>query len=1720
MPTKPFLFTLQQQLPPDAFPWVVAALMHDPLVWEALHSGVGEHALESLGATPTAWHPGALARLALEHAPQQENTPSENPPLPPRTLADAARLALTLQAFRKDNGSWKGLAEFLEGPSTAWRTPLACALSWADDAPALLEAIAALPHGPALALHALLCQPTPPEIQAVRLAEFLRRLPPEPRLSTAWDLQRCRPALARAVAAQITTQPLPAPYDGWQRALHAAATGQPDEAQAALADAWENLRRLSGLLATHQAQLAASQGDLPTALTAWEQAATHLPSHPEVLARRALARHRARHTDEARALLPETPHHPALQVAAAHLLQNSHPETARAYALEALAHLSDLPADLLHTLAETLTALGESAAAARAALRLAAAHPADVQALDLAAETALQAQHPAEAAEAAFLAHRLAPTTARLRRLAEAQEAAGLLHEALQNHRLLAEDPEATPEDHLALASLALRADQPEEARRAAETVLEHAPEHPQALTIVGKVLAQEGHLEAARRHLEEAIAHHPTDASPYLALADVVAQTEGEAAVLDVLQTATHALPHDAEIHYRLGQYLLSQNRPGHARTVLETAHHLAPQRADIAATLAATYLALGEPTAARDLLHRYHRDTPTPKTARLLAQAHLAADDPHAAAALLAPFSQQPDATPHDLYLYAQALLAAQTDPERAAHALQLALSRLPQETTVPEDALLRADILTALAQAHRQQQNLDEALEAYRQALQALPGEHPHRQRAIAIGLAETALRLRRAEIGLAAIEDALQHGPTPRLRQLQAEAYRQLNFRDQAIDAGSDALRLSRHDPEIAHWYARLLLDLGEAPRAADVLESNTALQPHNPEIALLLAKIHHALGQAQEAISALQPFLQDLDHTTPAWCAEAGTQLLALGQTEAAVRCLQRATHDKDAPAQWHLALVRALQDQDAFEAATQAALHALKQTEGQHAPEADEGETEARIALHLAIVQNDLAQGRPQRAAQALSRALEAYPRAFSLLKAAVGLWRAIGNLPKALQAAEEALVLHPEDLPLRLEALALARVLLQAERAQHLLQASPTVATAEHLAEWLAAQAEAALDQGAEVAAAEAIAQGLEYAPESPHLLALQARLTARRVDLAEGQHLLDAAVEHAPAPTGEALPPTATLTAWAAIADAAAELRRWHIAHLFTDHVTEACPHSPAAALRKARLLTLQAESYHRCRAVEAVAALPDAQVLGATAQEAWQTALETAAQRLGAEATPEGYHQHPALHRWYARGMAAFQGRLNVLLLQTPPAPSDLAAGLDALRRRGMPMQNALPAFQNDPMVQFHHALLLESLPTGDLQIALQAAQHARDQRPQWAAAHFLVARLANRLSDLPTAEEAITAALRLAPDEPCWHALAAAIHTDLRHEEQALHHLQEAVRLEPQHLSHHLALAEAEMARGDLEAAHSALTTALRHHPEHARPHLLLAQVLFRLGRLDEAAQHAETAARAERHAAEPVMLRIQIALAQQAPEIALQHARRWLQSHPFDPEATRYAVNALLALGEAEEALRLLEETLPHAPDDMELNILRAELHRQIGGPKAAVEIWRGLLASRPNVPTLWLGLAEALAASRQLDAARAAGRKALRGMDTLPPESRVRLHMLLGNLAKEAGQLDQALYHFSEAVRLAPKHIEALLKLAQVQSDRREYAAALQTLEAAQRLDPQDSRPYYYAGMIYKAVRDYENAEDMFRKAAQLAPGDFRIRRQLATVSVINLIPS
>jgi tetratricopeptide (TPR) repeat protein len=116
------------------------------------------------------------------------------------------------------------------------------------------------------------------------------------------------------------------------------------------------------------------------------------------------------------------------------------------------------------------------------------------------------------------------------------------------------------------------------------------------------------------------------------------------------------------------------------------------------------------------------------------------------------------------------------------------------------------------------------------------------------------------------------------------------------------------------------------------------------------------------------------------------------------------------------------------------------------------------------------------------------------------------------------------------------------------------------------------------------------------------------------------------------------------------------------------------------------------------------------------------------------------------------------------------------------------------------------------------------------------------------------------------------------------------------------------------------------------------------------------------------------------------------------------------------------------------------------------------------------------------------------------------------------LHGLIGRLLRIVGQLDQAIYHLTEATHLAPHVIEPYLELGRAHQERRQYRQALQIYRQATQIAPDDPRPHFQAGLALKEGKDYRGAESMLRRAATLAPSDVNIRRQLAAIAALNLV--
>jgi tetratricopeptide (TPR) repeat protein len=254
------------------------------------------------------------------------------------------------------------------------------------------------------------------------------------------------------------------------------------------------------------------------------------------------------------------------------------------------------------------------------------------------------------------------------------------------------------------------------------------------------------------------------------------------------------------------------------------------------------------------------------------------------------------------------------------------------------------------------------------------------------------------------------------------------------------------------------------------------------------------------------------------------------------------------------------------------------------------------------------------------------------------------------------------------------------------------------------------------------------------------------------------------------------------------------------------------------------------------------------------------------------------------------------------------------------------------------------------------------------------------------------------------------------------------------------------------------------------------------------------------------------------------------------------------------VEALEMLERYADALELLETRLGHwvsageqeaTPDDetaeadvdLPLRLKHAYLVSKVHGPEAGIERLERIQNQTQRVcPQVEAALAFDLAAAGRADEAIQRARQALahmavangetgaagagKGMlsasafskELLPSASPAELHTLVGRLLEEQGQLDQAVHHYTLAIKSEPVAADAYLGLAEVYGQQRQYNRALQTLEQAIRVAPLDPRPYHMAGVAYREGRDYARAAELLRRAADLDPENAEIRRHLLAV--------
>jgi tetratricopeptide (TPR) repeat protein len=235
------------------------------------------------------------------------------------------------------------------------------------------------------------------------------------------------------------------------------------------------------------------------------------------------------------------------------------------------------------------------------------------------------------------------------------------------------------------------------------------------------------------------------------------------------------------------------------------------------------------------------------------------------------------------------------------------------------------------------------------------------------------------------------------------------------------------------------------------------------------------------------------------------------------------------------------------------------------------------------------------------------------------------------------------------------------------------------------------------------------------------------------------------------------------------------------------------------------------------------------------------------------------------------------------------------------------------------------------------------------------------------------------------------------------------------------------------------------------------------------------------------------------------------------------------------VEALEMLDRFSDALELLENHLGTQLSEnsagetgpLPLRLKQANLVSKVHGPQAGIERLESLQTQAGDpCPQVEAALAFDLAAAGRVEEAIQQARQSLAhmaapptstppgglGNHLLPAASPAELHALVGRLLASQGQLDQAVHHYSNAIKADPSCPDAYLEMADVYNRQRQYNRALQALEQATKIAPQDPRAYHLAGVVYREGRDYPRAAELLRRAADLDPENAEIRRHLLAV--------
>jgi Tfp pilus assembly protein PilF len=209
--------------------------------------------------------------------------------------------------------------------------------------------------------------------------------------------------------------------------------------------------------------------------------------------------------------------------------------------------------------------------------------------------------------------------------------------------------------------------------------------------------------------------------------------------------------------------------------------------------------------------------------------------------------------------------------------------------------------------------------------------------------------------------------------------------------------------------------------------------------------------------------------------------------------------------------------------------------------------------------------------------------------------------------------------------------------------------------------------------------------------------------------------------------------------------------------------------------------------------------------------------------------------------------------------------------------------------------------------------------------------------------------------------------------------------------------------------------------------------------------------------------------------------------ALEFLRVLARDFPQDPDVLYMTVHAYsdLSASAAQELAR-------SAPSSYQARELLAESFESQGKWDEAEKQYRAILKLEPNLPGIHFRLGRALLSKPNPGPDVAADAKQEFEQELRIDPRNAGAEYVLGELARQSQQWEEAVNRFSRAAKLDPQFGEAFLGLGASLVSEKQYAEAILPLETAVRLEPRNPDAHYTLALAYTRAGRKEDGEKEF----------------------------